>query len=1368
MRIAIDMQGAQTESRFRGIGRYSLSLAQAIVRNCGEHEIILVLNGLFTETIEPIRAMFDGMLAQENIRVWYAPGPIREADPSNRIRREVAERIREAFLTSLQPDIVLVTSLFEGLGDDAVTSVGIWDTDMPVAVILYDLIPLISPDIHFKSSKLHQDYYNRKIASLKRSQRLLAISDSARQEALGSLGFDAHNVVNISGACDTSFRVLNLSVQEKKSVCFKYGIQKPFVMYTGGADERKNLHRLIQAYSQLSTNIRKAYQLVFVGKMPEGNVNDFLNTAKNSGLASDEVLFLGYVEDDDLIKLYNSCTLFVFPSLHEGFGIPPLEAMLCGAPVIAANSTSLPEVIGRKDALFDPGSVISISDKIKQVLTDEAFRKSLIAHGQIHAKTFSWDESAKRALKVLQDFDHGAVVPRLSSLVIEKTSIFRKQAKKILLVKLDHMGDFILAIPALVKLKAKYPYANIDIVVGSWNVPIAQKLQLFDNIYTFDFFKKKSSESASASESEENAVIEKLGNYDIAIDLRRQRDTRFFLVKTHANLKVGYETFDKDIDTKLDVSVRSYPDVPHETTPLNSTPITVQMLKLINSLPNDVNDYVSLPDWGQKKQPVEIAVAIFPNAGNDVKEWGKSNYMALVDMLEQDSHIQAINVYFASSGEAVEFGLKSGGKLNIHTGLDFSALVDSLSENSICVANNSFGVHLGAYLGLVVIGIYAGHETVSEWAPVFGNSFAIHVPAACSPCHIANKTDCARGMFCLTDISVVHVYNSIVEAVQSVGQIRKNDRKELLPTISLRKSPDEIIKGLINSIVKVVDTTLNEDERIEIARAISHNHPSRLDKKQLFLDISELVQHDAKSGIQRVVRSIMVELLARPPENYCVEPVYALSDKLGYRYARKFTARFVDGSTSDCSDDPVEVCTGDIFLGLDLSPHIVPLQNDFFTYLREIGVQVYFVVYDLLPVKMPQMFPEGPARMHGQWLASIAQADGVVCISRAVADEMREWLEVFGPNRMRPLKLGWFHLGADIVSLSTCDEISFDANKVLKNLQKRPSFLSVGTIEPRKGYEQMMAAFEQLWQEKVDVNLTLVGKRGWHTDEFITKLNNHRELGKRLFWLEAASDEYLEKVYAASNCFVAASVGEGFGLPLVEAARHRLPIIARDIPVFQEVAGGNAFYFSGLSPEAMADAVKQWLALYESGTHPKSDDMPWMTWKESTQQMLDVIMGGKWYQQWMPDGVFRYWGSDPRFSTRVGLREGRDIVTTNKAGHLLYGPYLSLPTGQYSVSIFGTLCSKSTNAVCVDLAVEKGTRVLADAILAMPDAQGCLLSIDVFLGKPCTDLEIRVLVREEHMVRISMVCIKPVHLLDEKTVSHADQAGQADTADLIR
>ena len=210
MRIVIDMQGAQTESRFRGIGRYALSFAQAIVRNRGEHEVLLALSGFFPDTIEPIRASFDGLLPQENIRVWYAPGPVREAESGNAWRREVAELIREAFLASLRPDIVHICSLFEGYLDDAVTSIGRFDQKTPVSVSLYDLIPLLNPDHYLKPNPSYHAYYERKVGHLERASVMLAISEFSRQEGLEHLDVVPGRVVNVSTAIEDHFRPLRV------------------------------------------------------------------------------------------------------------------------------------------------------------------------------------------------------------------------------------------------------------------------------------------------------------------------------------------------------------------------------------------------------------------------------------------------------------------------------------------------------------------------------------------------------------------------------------------------------------------------------------------------------------------------------------------------------------------------------------------------------------------------------------------------------------------------------------------------------------------------------------------------------------------------------------------------------------------------------------------------------------------------------------------------------------------------------------------------------------------------------------------------------------------------------------------------------
>lgn len=403
MRIVIDMQGAQTESRFRGIGRYTLSLAQSIARNRGDHEVFLALSGLFPETIKPIRAAFEGLLSQENIRVWYAPGPVREAEPENKLRREVAELIREHFLKQINPDIILITSLFEGFIDDAVTSVGGYTSGKNTAVILYDLIPLLNP-VKYLPTQVHHKYYAGKIKSVKNAGLLLSISESTRNEGIEALGLSVNKVVTISTAVDENFRPIDYTHDQIKQLRQRYGIERKMVMYApGGFDARKNFDGLIKAYGLLSHELRANHQLVIVSKIQDADRSNLMLIAKQAGLIKNELILTGYVPDEDLIALYNLATLFVFPSKQEGFGLPALEAMACGAPTIGSNTTSVPEVIGWEDALFDPNSAKSISQKIAFVLQDDTMLSQLRQHGLRQSSKFSWDTSAKRAIKAFED-----------------------------------------------------------------------------------------------------------------------------------------------------------------------------------------------------------------------------------------------------------------------------------------------------------------------------------------------------------------------------------------------------------------------------------------------------------------------------------------------------------------------------------------------------------------------------------------------------------------------------------------------------------------------------------------------------------------------------------------------------------------------------------------------------------------------------------------------------------------------------------------------------------------------------------------------------------------------------------------------------
>jgi glycosyltransferase involved in cell wall biosynthesis len=402
MRIVIDMQGAQTgSSRHRGIGRYTFSLAQAIVRQRGTHDIVLVLSGAYPEAVDWLRTEFSGLLPADNIRVWQPPGLISTVVPASAWRRESAELLREAFVASLKPDYVLMTSLFEGMGDDAATSVAKLDNATPTAAILYDLIPFIQRKVYL-SSPVVEGWYESKLDSLRRADLLLAISNSSRQEAVDYLGADPGACINISTAADAHFVPLTPSAAQEQALRGRYGLAGRYVMYTGGIDHRKNIEGLIRAYASLPAAVRNGLQLAIVCSIKDHNRAELETLAAQVGLPKGELVLTGFVPEEDLVLLYNLCSVFVFPSWHEGFGLPALEAMSCGRAVIAAGTSSLPEVVGCEDALFDPRDLASMAAKLEQVLVDEAFRHRLEQHGLRQAQNFSWDLTARRALAAIE------------------------------------------------------------------------------------------------------------------------------------------------------------------------------------------------------------------------------------------------------------------------------------------------------------------------------------------------------------------------------------------------------------------------------------------------------------------------------------------------------------------------------------------------------------------------------------------------------------------------------------------------------------------------------------------------------------------------------------------------------------------------------------------------------------------------------------------------------------------------------------------------------------------------------------------------------------------------------------------------------
>jgi len=1251
MRIVIDMQGAQTESRFRGIGRYTMSFAQAVARNRGDHEIILALSGLFPETIEPIRAAFYGILPQENILVWHAPGPVKEIQGGNEARRAAAELIREGFLAALRPDIVHVSSLFEGYIDDAVTSIGGFDRSTRVSVTLYDLIPLLNPDHYLKPHPAYEKYYSRKVEALKRADIYLAISEFSKQEGVSCVGIGNDNVINIYGAIEDYFQPTSISAEDSKKTRNKFLLSHQFILYAGGADERKNIPRLIEAYAMLSASLRQNHQLVLAGKMSAGDVARFKQLAKSYGLESDELCFTGYVSDEELIQLYSLCELFVFPSWHEGFGLPVLEAMACGAPVIASNTSSLPEVVGLDEALFDPLDVSSISRKIAQALQDDAFRERLHEHAGKQARLFSWEKTAKLAIAAWESLSpsrHGIVSrtrgaaagskPRLafvSPLPPERTGIADYSAE--LLPALSEHYDVEVVVDQDyvdgARVDARIPVRDeawlranagkIDrIVYQVGNSPFHKHMlslirEIPGTVVLHDFYLSSLMQWLEECAGLDGAWVQSLydshGYMAVAGRFLSPEETKRHYpanleVLQHALGVIFHSEYSRGLVQKWygpKFALQS------DVIPLLRVPAG-DFDKLLSRRRLGIRDDAFLVCSFGFLDPVKLNRRLFDS-------W-------LSSALASDRRCQLI---FVGEGHGGDYGR------NLKSAIESSGLGDRVRITGYVAADE-----FKHYLMAADLAVQLRTHSKGEVSAAVLDCMNYGVPAIVNANGSMAELD-ARSVWKLpdefTDAELAQALETLWKSSESRQALSSRSRGLILencsPKVCAKKYMHAIEKFhtfssgsvafLIRALgVELADSPRSNGELIGMAADIAASVALPTPGRTLFLDITATHAHDLKTGIERVVRALLSVLLESPPAGYRVEPVYLCqaTGRWRHRYARAYVLKMLGCPGDAMADEIADIGAGDVLLGLDWAGDVLVRaeRQGLFESYRQTGASIYFLVHDLLPVLMPDMFPPQAENGFADWLDSISRFDGAVCISRSVADDLSKWQSRAGKTweNRRPFRISWSHNGADLASSAPSKGMPDGAQRVLQQLRSRPSFLMVGTIEPRKGYMQAISAFGRLWNDGIDVNLVIVGKEGWKDlppdmrrdiPETMESLRGNAELNKRLLWLEGISDEYLTDVYAECACLIAASYGEGFGLPLIEAAGFGLPIMARDIPVFREVAGTHAYYFRADSPEEMAQAIQEWLSLYQRDEAPLPAGMPYLTWQQSAENLIDIV-----------------------------------------------------------------------------------------------------------------------------------------------------------------
>lgn len=1255
MRILLDLQGIQTESRFRGIGRYASSFAKAVIRNKGSHEVIIALNGLLSESIDSIRTDFLGLIPEENIHIWYAPGPVNEIQNDNAARRKNAELIREAFLLSLQPDVIYLSSLFEGYVDDAITSIGRFDKTTPVSVSLYDLIPLLNPKDYLDLNADYAQFYKRKIEFLMRAESLLAISTFSAEECLKYLEISADKLVDVSTAIESTFRPINLSQDDIRRMQSRYSLDKPFIMYSGGGDQRKNLTRLIEAYSLLPSGVREKFQLLLVGKLSIQEEESFRLAAASYGLLKGDLSFTGFVSDDNLVELYNSCDLFVFPSWHEGFGLPVLEAMSCGAPVICSNNSSLPEVVGLKEAMFDPWDVSAISEKILSALTDPSFKKRLCEHGLQRSKLFSWDRTARKAIQSWEALVENrdlkpeplpAIKPKLayvSPLPPQKTGI-AAYSRELLQVLTQYYDIYLISSQ---KIEGHWSELNCHVRSVDWFRFNANKFDRviyhFGNSPFHDYMLSLLVEFPGVVVLHDfymSGLMSWMANFQDNCGIWPQSVYRahgyLALANYYRSDQIGRLAYPANFyvlqyATGVIVHSKFAFDLAHAWYPAYSTQNWVS-IPLLRVPPIDFNKAEAKEKLGFKKTDFIICSFGFidPVKLNDrlIRCWNES-------LLSDDE-----NCFLIFVGE--NHGGDYGDTLNkLVKDLDFDGRIRITGY----VAPELFNQYLMAADLAVQLRSSSRGETSAAALDCMNYGLPLIVNGNGSMAELDSDSVCSLPNS-FRDQELILALETLWQGCEYRIELGEKARQIILKQHCPLRAGLEYFKAIENfqkgkgSLVPQLCSAIADDLRSSspeillggLSNAIATSFPLAQPARRIFLDVTATQRTGLRTGIERVARALVNQFLQDPILTYRVEPVYLsnLGGSWHYRSASSFTLDLLQCPADEIEDYPIEPIKGDLILGLDISgaEMVQAAESSLYQKYRNIGVESYFIIYDLLPLKYPHFFPQGTNIAHEKWLEAVTNCNGALCISKSVSDEFYLWFKENCKKSDHLFKIGWFHLGGDIENSSPTYGLTNSIKESLEKIKLRQSFLMVGTIEPRKGYLQALGAFTKLWESGVDINLIIVGAEGWKSveensrrtiPEIIRQIKNHPELNSRLFWFDGISDESLEKLYEVSDCLVAASEGEGFGLPLIEASQRGLHIIARDLPIFREVGEQFPYFFRGCNVEDLERALLDWLQGARQNDEKREVIMKSKTWKESAESVLTVLLGNKWSHYLVPE-----------------------------------------------------------------------------------------------------------------------------------------------------
>ena len=384
MKIVIDVQTLFTEEKDRGIGRYTFQLINSILKIDNKNEYVLC-------ALSEPNDLCKSLLKFPNVKYQRY-----ELNPSAEYYKQVSPYAPLFQSTNFADvDIIHITSL---LMHNILIPVF-----YPVQTIftIYDLIPLVFKDKGENALPEHlREDYELRLKEVKRATKIAAISDCTKNDLVKYLNVPEDMIINISGGIDSVFKKID-DVLKISSIKQKYGIETDYILTLSGFNPRKNMEGTLRAYSKLARGIRDKYKLVVVCGLNDEERRILRDMTDELGI-TDDVIFTGFVPDEELVYLLNGATLFLFLSLYEGFGLPVAEAMACGLPVVASDVSSIPEVCSGAGLLVNPNDTKQVANLINSLLRHPGKLQELREKSLEKSRQFTFEEVARKCIGIYE------------------------------------------------------------------------------------------------------------------------------------------------------------------------------------------------------------------------------------------------------------------------------------------------------------------------------------------------------------------------------------------------------------------------------------------------------------------------------------------------------------------------------------------------------------------------------------------------------------------------------------------------------------------------------------------------------------------------------------------------------------------------------------------------------------------------------------------------------------------------------------------------------------------------------------------------------------------------------------------------------